>query len=713
MQLNRRRFLLGATVAVTATASGLRVHARQLASGPQARLEPVSDTYFDRTVVDPYRWMETPSDPDWLPWLRANDAHARTALEALPDHASLVARMRELGADHAMVSLPYQRGDRLLFLRQAPDATLPVVVMREGGRDRVVFDPAALAGPNDALSLVFWSASPDERFISLGLGRDGTEEAVIHILDVESGTLLAERIEGAIAPGPAWVADGSGFFYSHGGAGEFGTLAYRADISSRYHRLGDDPSQDRVILARGVDPRVRVDPHDGITLRTFRNSSWVTAETSTLANKGLWRARLADVLAGEPRWIETYSPDQGFPDYAIKGDELWVWGATGDDTSAVGRRDLSAANPNLETIMATFRGGLFNQSSLVDRGLYVSVDGDGYSQLFFISNEGDGVELSLPVQGAIQDLAYGEGPDEVFVYQTTWLEPLSIWRVSAAGASERIQLTNQSHVDVTDYEVRRELVVARDQTRVPLTVIARRDLARNGAAPCMIRVYGAYGESMAADFDPLALALLERGGVVAIAHVRGGGERGRLWWEAGKGATKPNTWRDLIDCAEHLVADGWTDTDRLGIMGASAGGIAVGRAMTERPDLFALVISQVGLLNAVRFEAETNGVANVPEFGSTATKSGFLGLYAMDTYHHIQDGVRYPTVLLEHGANDSRVAVWHSAKTAARLRAAASPDSGDVYFRVEFDRGHFGGSVAAEIDFRARAYALLLDLARR
>lgn len=713
MQLNRRRFLLSVTVAVSAAASGLRVEARQLVPGPQARAEPVSEVFFDHVVVDPYRWMENSADPDWAPWLRANDLHARAALETLPDYAALSARIRELGADYVRVSLPYQKDGRLLFLRQSPQVSWPVCVVRENGRDRVIFDPAELAGADGELTLEFWSASRDQRFIAFGFGRDGTEEATIHILDVQAEALLPDRIAGTIAPAPAWLPDGSGFFYAHAGEGAFGTLDYRSNISARLHRLGDPASADRTILAQGFDPAVRIDRHDSIDIHTFRNSDWVTAETSTLSSKGLWRARLADVLSGTPDWTEIYSPEQGFPDYGIKGDELWLWGPTTGNASVVTRRTMSGADLQPETVMATFEGGMLNQASLEQDGLYVSADGDGYSQLFLVTNEREAREVALPIDGAVNDLAYGEGPGEIFAHLSTWLEPPSVWRFSLAGAPERIDLTPPSQVDVSAYEVRRNLVTVRDGERVPLTVIARRDMALNGSAPCMVATYGAYGQSLSADFDPLGLALLERGGVLAIAHVRGGGERGLPWWQAGKGPTKPNTWRDLIDCCEHLVDSGWTAPDRIGVSGGSAGGIAVGRAMTERPDLFALVVSSAGLLNPLRFEAEANGLANVSEFGSIATKAGFLGLQAMDTVHHVQDGVRYPTVLLEHGVNDRRVAAWHSAKAAARLRAAASPDSGEVYFRVEFSGGHLAGSIETEAGLRARAYALLLNLSQR
>lgn len=255
------------------------------------------------------------------------------------------------------------------------------------------------------------------------------------------------------------------------------------------------------------------------------------------------------------------------------------------------------------------------------------------------------------------------------------------------------------------------MATARDGTRVPISIIRRKGPVV--AAPCLVHSYGAYQWPSQPVFDARGIAFLEAGGLIATAHVRGGGEYGRAWHEGGKKATKPNTWRDLIDCCRTLIAQGHTSARQLAIVGGSAGGITVGRAMTERPDLFAAVISKVGMSNPLRVEFEPNGQPNVPEFGSIKDEAGFAALKAMDSYHAVKDGVRYPPVLLTTSSNDARVAPHNVAKMASRLQAA-NPGS-TALLRIDFDGGHDMNDLSkAKSDAEyADDFAFVLAMAKR
>jgi prolyl oligopeptidase len=240
----------------------------------------------------------------------------------------------------------------------------------------------------------------------------------------------------------------------------------------------------------------------------------------------------------------------------------------------------------------------------------------------------------------------------------------------------------------TSKEVR---VKSHDGVLVPLSIIYKVDIELDGSHPTLIRGYGSYGLSRGVRFNPLNIAWLERGGVLAVAHVRGGGECGKEWHLAGQKLNKPNTWKDFIACAEYLIEEGYTSPDRIAGQGGSAGGITIGRAITDRPDLFAAALINVGALDAIRFETTTNGVPNIPEFGTVKEKDGFRGLLEMSSYHHVKDGVEYPAVMLLHGMNDPRVEPWESAKMAARLQAATASNK-PILFRVEYGSGHGIGS---------------------
>jgi prolyl oligopeptidase len=244
--------------------------------------------------------------------------------------------------------------------------------------------------------------------------------------------------------------------------------------------------------------------------------------------------------------------------------------------------------------------------------------------------------------------------------------------------------------------VRTVRVRSHDGVLVPLTIIHKEGLAFDGGNPAILTGYGAYGLSFEPEFEARWLAWLERGGIYAIANVRGGGEYGEAWHLGGYQATKPNTWKDVIACASYLIEQRYTSAKRLGLIGASAGGILAGRALTERPDLFAAVVPMVGMLDAIRAETSPGGPGNTREFGSVKTEAGFKALLAMSTYHHVAAGERYPGVMLTHGVNDPRVPVWQSAKTAARLQAA-STSKRPVLLRLDYQAGHGIGSSAVQL----------------
>jgi prolyl oligopeptidase len=268
-----------------------------------------------------------------------------------------------------------------------------------------------------------------------------------------------------------------------------------------------------------------------------------------------------------------------------------------------------------------------------------------------------------------------------FDYQSGKLTPVALARAGSFDASP-------------DLAVREVMVRSYDGTQVPVSILSRRDAKLDGGNPTVLFGYGAYGITQNPNFNPRLLAWIERGGVYVFAHVRGGGILGTEWHLAGQKATKPNTWRDAIAVAEWLITAGYTSPQRLAINGGSAGGIFVGRAITQRPDLFAVAVPAVPVMDMVRFEQDPNGLANIPEFGTVKDEAGFRALLAMSSYHHLKEGVRYPATLLVHGVNDTRVAVWQSTKFANRLGAATT--GGPVLMRLDYQLGHGGGSTRAQ-----------------
>jgi prolyl oligopeptidase len=333
---------------------------------------------------------------------------------------------------------------------------------------------------------------------------------------------------------------------------------------------------------------------------------------------------------------------------------------------------------------------------------------------------GDVVEVKLPVEGSFQvngdEGALGAAdprfPGLVLDLQG-WNRARQIYLVAADGSVRNSRLQPEGPFDAPADVVATEVKVkSHDGAMVPMSIIHKRGAQLDGRNPTILYGYASYGITEEPFYSVSRLAWLDAGGVYAIANPRGSGVYGQEWYKAGFQSTKPNTWKDFIACAEWLIAQKWTSADRLGILGGSAGGILVGRAMTERPDLFVAAVPAVGVLDAVRAEVTPNGVPNIPEFGTRTNEAGFRALLAMSTYHQIVDGKKYPAVLLTHGVHDPRVEVWHSTKTAARLMAAQAGLSGGshpVLLRLDFDAGHgIGSTKTQQLQERADMFTFFL-----
>jgi prolyl oligopeptidase len=330
-------------------------------------------------------------------------------------------------------------------------------------------------------------------------------------------------------------------------------------------------------------------------------------------------------------------------------------------------------------------------------GVIVTIMDGGPQRLGRIAPGGSGmIPIAMPFDGSVVGVFASPDRDGAHVMLTSWLQPSAIYRLGADGTLANTGLNPPPPIDVSPYEARRAFARASDGTRIPYTILHKRGLRLDGTNPTLVSAYGAYQSSSRPAFSPRTLAFLDAGGVYGVANVRGGGEYGREWHYGGRKATKPNSWRDLIAVCEALVAERVTAPAHLAIIGGSAGGMTVGRAMTERPDLFAAVVNMVGWVNPLRYSAEQN-VSDIDEWGPIVDAESFRIMAAMDAYQAVRDGTRYPAVLCTTGVTDPRVAPWHMAKFAARLQAATASDK-PVLLRVDFDAGHGIGSTRTQSD---------------
>jgi prolyl oligopeptidase len=672
---------------------------------PVAQVREVVEDFYGVRVSDPYRYFENLSDPEVRRWIDGQAKYAAEVLAGIPGRDVLLKRIAELdaGAPYRIsVVRRWANGD-LHYLKRMASENLDKLYFRDGktGAERLLVNPErfALAGGGHA-SLSFCSASNDGRYVAYGIAAAGSEQTVLHVLDVAAGKDLAEtidRMESDYTP-PMWLSDGSGFVYSRRRL-----LAPDAPATEVYkgsrgfvHRLGTDPEKDGLIFGAGGTPMADTDfPSVVITPGcTYAIGKVKHGDANELT---LYAAPVKSLGESRMLWRKVCDVSDEVSDFAMHGDDVYLLTARGAPRYKVVRTSLAKPDFAKAEIVVPAGAVVVKDVMAARDGLYVSMLDGGLNKLGRVAHGGGGgamEAIDAPAGAAsVFPVAANAEVDGVLVASASWTRGGALYAFDLATKALRDSglRPRGKFDDVEGYESEEVQVTSHDGVRVPLSILHKRGLVMDGSHPTLVNGYGGYGMVMSAHFNPTNLAWLERGGVLAYAHVRGGGEFGKEWHLAGQKATKPNTWKDFIACCEYLVAKGYTSPAKLAGQGGSAGGILIGRAVTERPELFAAALMNVGCLDMLRMETTTNGVPNIPEFGTVKTKEGFEGLLAMSAYHHVVDGTKYPAVLLTHGINDPRVEPWMSAKMTARLQAATTSGR-PVLLRVDYDAGHGIGS---------------------
>jgi len=717
--LDRRTFLAGTTGALSLslisfkgwTAAGTSASKSAVPPAPVARIEVVKDTYFGETISDPYRWMENAKDPDWLPYLKGQNAHTRAIIDALPDRAGLLKRIEQLSGD-TVVTGRVQRAGGMTFIQQRPLGAdnFKLFVRQGSGADRVLIDPTKLSTDKSHMSLDWWRASPDGKYVAYGLSKDGSEDSLLHVLTVADGKDLPETIADTEGANPQWLDDASGFFYTQLTAAVATPERY-LDAQARFHKLGTDPKSDPILMKRGLVPGVDYEKIQSPSIITSPGSRYAVLRLSDVRPEGRWFiAPLADAVAGKAKWISFAGFDDEVTDLELDGNDLYLLVNKGSPRGRIVKTSADAPSIANGTVVVPQHATLVIEStSRAKDGIYLQIMDGGISRLQRLGHDGKVTDIALPFDGTIGGVFAEPTADGILMSFQGWLTPQGIWSVSANGHLADTGITPKANIDVSAYEAKRFFATAKDGVKIPYTLIYKKGMKQDGSNPTWISAYGSYGlAAYTPTFAGRSLALVDQGAIVGYANVRGGGEYGREWHKAGQLANKPNTWRDLIAVCEELIAKKYTSAKHLAIGGRSAGGITVGRALTERPDLFAAVIDGVGWSNPLRYVVEQDGYGEEPEWGAISDPNGYKALKSIDSYHSVKDGTPYPAVLLTTGVTDPRVAPFHLGKMTARLQAATTSGK-PILLRVDFDAGHGVGSTRAQQDREAAdTYAFLL-----
>lgn len=667
---------------------------------PPTKISEVKDIYHGQTVADPYRWLEQTSDPEVQAWMKAQASYSRAVLDRIPGRDALLKRMFEVenSAPARVSRVAIVANGNVFFLRRDAGAAQHKLVMRVSvdAADQVVVDPTRF-GPKFAIDFFF--PSPDGRFVVYGISESGSEHPSLYLREVASGRDIVGPIADAKFNGSSpyrWAPDGSAvYFQTLREAGSF-TDKNEAFQWPRSWRLAARAGATPELFADGrrpLGPSRAANEH--LAVVTFGSSPYQFAYFEDGVRRDIRVLMRPLGTPGSNGWRPLIGHSDGIWQFEVRGDRVYALTRTGAPrfrvmSTAVTKPDWA----NAHVVLPEGKGVVRSIAAAQD-ALYAAVlEGGSYRLLRVPYDQRPIEEIALPFPGSVSFAGSHVDRPGVLVALDGWTQATQYFWVNAQSRQPTLTtLQPPGRFDRLDgMDSRIEYAVSHDGVRIPLSVVSKSGHA--GPRPTIIVAYGAYGVTQEPRLRAEWVPWLEQGYVMANCHVRGGGEYGQPWYEAGKKLTKPNTWKDLIACAEYLVRTGVTSPDKLGIMGWSAGGITVGRAFTERPDLFAAAAPGVGVLDAVRAEVEPNGPANVVEFGTVAKPDEFRALYAMSAYHHVKPGVRYPAVILPHGVNDARVAVWQSSKMAAALQASKS--STLVLLNLDYDAGHGRGSSTAQ-----------------
>jgi len=683
---------------------GLVAAALAVAQGqPVAPVRPVTTDYFGTPVVDNYRYMEDLGSAEVKAWMKAQADYTRAQLDAIAGRAALKERIHALlNADLRRGGF-VRRGDRYFYEVTEPSAQLPKLYYRDGlaGQEHLLIDPGQLGkGTATHYALDFYTPSNDGKLLAYGLSAGGSEKSVLHVMDVATGKLHGEAIDRTSDNVIGWRPDNQSFYYLRynkvGPDTPPAESKYNARTYIHHVDVHPDGEGDVVVFGRGVKPGLDVPEGQATYVLTSPDSPWVVAVANHNMDEApatAYVAPLAQVNDLHAPWRKVADVGDGATEFALHGQTLYVL----SQKSAARFRLLATplAHPDLAHATVVIPEGqpVLTHFALAQDGIYARERDGAVTRMRAVSFDGKHSRVvPMPFEGNTLEATTDVQAPGALVGVRGWLRATEyVFHDPATGKSEPTNLTPPPSIDTSSMEAHEVMATSYDGTRVPLSLIHRKGLAMDGSHPVILVGYGAYGVVLEPGFNPTRMAWLERGGVFAVAHVRGGGEYGEEWHLAGQKKTKLNTVFDFIACGQYLVDRHYTTPARLAGDGGSAGGITVGGALTWRPDLFGVILDQVGLSDTLRFETEPNGPPNVPEMGSTRDEAGFHGLYAMSPYAHVRDGVAYPATMFLTGANDPRVSPWQMDKMAARVQAATSGKA-PILLRVDYDAGHGIGS---------------------
>src|SRR5215467_4856069 len=682
---------------------------------PQAEIKPIVDIYHGTKVVDNYRWLEDGNSPATQKWVGEEMAYTRAVLDPLPSRDAIHKRLTEL-LTIGNITAPLIAGKHYFYTKREGMQNQPVLYVRDelNGPDRVLVDANQLAS-DGTIALDWFHPSDNGKYVAYGTSPSGSEMSTLHIIETKTGTILSDTIERTRAASVAWLHDNSGFYYTRypkKGDVPAGQEMYNRHVY--FHVVGDDPEHDDPIFGEGRDaedwPSVSLS-NDGRWLLINVSQGWTKSE---LFLKDLKSNNAPTRLTTGKNFL-----------YGADVYESKVYITTNEDApryrvfvTDAGNFDREAWKEIIPQTDAVLQG-----AAVYGGKLFAQYEQNATSQLKLFDLDGKKIsDISLPAIGTVFGTGGKWNRDEMFYGFQSFTLPPSIYRIGLdalnapasgdlPGGTSLWTKVDAPSINPSAYEVAQEWFKSKDGTRVPMFVVHRKGIAKNGKNPTLLTAYGGFNVSLTPTFSRTAYLWMEHGGIFAVANLRGGAEFGEDWHRAGMLDKKQNVFDDMIGAAEHLIAEKYTDKSHLAIQGGSNGGLLMGAMMTQRPDLFRAVVCQVPLLDMLRYQNFQIAKLWIPEYGSSDNPDQFKWLYAYSPYQHVKSGAEYPAILFMTGDFDTRVDPMHAKKMAALMQAVAKNGESKtrpILLRIESKAGHGAGKpVAKQIEELTDVYSFL------
>jgi prolyl oligopeptidase len=658
---------------------------------PPAKKDNVVEKMHGVEVADPYRWLENADSDATKAWTEKQNALTRATLDKLPGRDKIHARLEAL-TEVGTLGTPSPVKGKYFYTKRDGKQNQAVLYVREGldGKDRVLVDPNALAA-DGTVTLDWWFPSRDGSLVAYGLSADGNELSTLHVLDVKTGQDLPDTIERTRACSLAWLPDNKGFYYTRypkPGDVAKGEEKYHRRVF--FHQLGGDPAKDKEVWGKGRPNE------DWPTVTLSPNGQWlfVTAQKGWAKNEVYFTNRFTRI---EAPFQPLAANVEALFNVTARNDRFYVH--TNDKAPHYRLYEVDPANPGRQHWKEIIPEGkdVLEGIAAVGDNLIATYRHQAATRLELCDKAGKSLqEIKLPTLGTVAGLGGEWDGSELLFGFHSFLVPPSVYRFDLKTKEESLWGQVKADIDFDKYTTEQVTYHSKDKTPVTMFLVHRKGIEKDGNNPTLLYGYGGFNNALTPTFNASRFVFLERGGVLAIANLRGGSEYGEEWHKAGMLGKKQNVFDDFIAAAEWLIKEKYTSSERLAIQGGSNGGLLVGAALTQRPDLFRAVVCQVPLLDMVRYHKFLIARLWIPEYGSADDAQQFKWLYAYSPYHHVKDGTAYPATLLMAAESDTRVDALHARKMAARLQAATSSDA-PILLRIETKAGHGAGKPRAKV----------------